>query len=221
MLLSHTLPYHSHQEYNGIDQNHFHPAPEGPGDNHLPTNMASPNLTTTPTFPEGPNHPYYPLHAEIAFYAANKTPVPYLLAAFFATTLALLTCTYNLTTTFNPRLTKPQLATILWFTLSGSIHVFFEGYYVLHFSSLGGDQSLLGQMWKEYAFSDSRYLTRDPFVLCVESVTAAVWGPGCFLCAWLVARGHEARWAAVVVVSLGQMYGEWECLSGGASVDLC
>lgn len=29
-----------------------------------------------------------------------------------------------------------------------------------------------GQLWKEYAFSDSRYLTSDPFVLCMETVTA-------------------------------------------------
>ncbi|CAL3965508.1 unnamed protein product, partial [Diplocarpon coronariae] len=31
---------------------------------------------------------------------------------------------------------------------------------------------LFGQLWKEYALSDSRYLTSDPFVLCMETVTA-------------------------------------------------
>lgn len=31
---------------------------------------------------------------------------------------------------------------------------------------------LFGQMWKEYSWSDSRYLTSDAFVLCMETVTA-------------------------------------------------
>lgn len=31
---------------------------------------------------------------------------------------------------------------------------------------------MFGQLWKEYALSDSRYLTQDPFVLCMESITA-------------------------------------------------
>ncbi len=35
-----------------------------------------------------------------------------------------------------------------------------------------GMQDLFGQLWKEYAMSDSRYLTSDPFVLCMETVTA-------------------------------------------------
>lgn len=29
-----------------------------------------------------------------------------------------------------------------------------------------------GQLWKEYALSDSRYMASDPFVLCMESWTA-------------------------------------------------
>lgn len=32
-------------------------------------------------------------------------------------------------------------------------------------------QDLFAQLWKEYALSDSRYLTSDPFMLCVESIT--------------------------------------------------
>lgn len=37
---------------------------------------------------------------------------------------------------------------------------------------MGNLQSLFGQLWKEYSLSDSRYLTKDPFVLCMESITA-------------------------------------------------
>ena len=166
----------------------------------------TPNLTTILT---EPLHPYYPLGAEIAQYAANKNSVPYLLTIFFTTCAALFTLTYYLTQATNPHLSRNQLLTVMWFVLSGSIHVFFEGYYVSHFANLGQSQHLIGQMWKEYAFSDSRYLTNNAFVLCMESITAVCWGPGCFLSAWLVAKGHPARWGAVVIVSLGQLYGEY------------
>lgn len=42
---------------------------------------------------------------------------------------------------------------------------------------MGPAQDLFGQLWKEYAFSDSRYLTSDPFVLCMETVTAVCVSP--------------------------------------------
>lgn len=48
------------------------------------------------------------------------------------------------------------------------------GYYIIHHRDLAGHQSLFGQLWKEYALSDSRYLTSDPFMLCVETITV-VW----------------------------------------------
>lgn len=166
--------------------------------------MASSNFTTILT---EPLHNYYPLDATIAHYAANINSVPYLLGIFFSACAALFTATYFVTTALNPSLTRAQHATIMWFVLSGTIHIFFEGFYVLHFADIGGSQALIGQMWKEYAYSDSRYLTSNAFVLCMESVTAMLWGPGCFLCAWLVARQHEARYAATVIVSMGQLYG--------------
>lgn len=36
---------------------------------------------------------------------------------------------------------------------------------------MAGSQDLFAQLWKEYALSDSRYLTSDPFVLSVEAIT--------------------------------------------------
>ena len=42
---------------------------------------------------------------------------------------------------------------------------------------MGELQTLFGQLWKEYALSDSRYLTQNAFVLCMESITAV--GPIC------------------------------------------
>jgi hypothetical protein len=42
---------------------------------------------------------------------------------------------------------------------------------VLHHHRMAGAQSFFGQLWKEYALSDSRYMTSDPLVLCMETCT--------------------------------------------------
>jgi cholestenol delta-isomerase len=73
---------------------------------------------------------------------------------------------------------------------------------------MGGQLDLFGQLWKEYSLSDSRYLTRDAFVVCMETITAAFWGPLAFFSAYAVVAEHPARHAAQLVLSLGQLYGD-------------
>lgn len=41
----------------------------------------------------------------------------------------------------------------------------------MNHASLAGSSDLFAQLWKEYALSDSRYLTSDPFMICVETIT--------------------------------------------------
>jgi len=83
---------------------------------------------------------------------------------------------------------------------------------------------LFGEMWKEYAFSDSRYITRDAFVVCMEATTAvdtspllgtllanqhckALWGPLSYCVAWMITTKHPLRYPLQAVVTLGQLYG--------------
>lgn len=47
-----------------------------------------------------------------------------------------------------------------------------KGYFVLNHAKLASSPDLFAQLWKEYALSDSRYLTSDPFMICVETITA-------------------------------------------------
>lgn len=164
------------------------------------------NNTTSELAPQ--YHPYYPLDSVISNYQPNTWSVPALLSAFFGVCTILFTTTYLLAKSSNPRLRKPDLITLLWFVLSGSIHLFFEGYYVLHWTTLASRQTLAAQMWKEYAFSDSRYLTQNSMVLSLETLTAVCWGPGCFLAAWMIATDHPARFPVQLVVSVGQLYGD-------------
>lgn len=131
-----------------------------------------------------------------------------LLGVFFGACTLLFSTTYVLAKRIQPTLSKGELLTIMWFVLSGAIHIFFEGYYAANYATLGSKQTLLGQMWKEYAFSDSRYLTKNSFVLCVESITALFWGPGSLLVAGLVVARHPMRYPLQMLVSMGQFYGD-------------
>ncbi|TKA26608.1 hypothetical protein B0A50_04716 [Salinomyces thailandicus] len=153
-------------------------------------------------------HPYYPLDAYIDGYAANEWSVPALLSVFFGACLALFTTTYFVARRLNTHLTPGELTTTMWFVLSGAIHLFFEGYYAANYATLGTKQTLIGQMWKEYAFSDSRYLTQNSFVLCMETVTAVCWGPGCLIVAAMIMTRNPYRYAVQMVVSMGQFYGD-------------
>ena len=152
-------------------------------------------------------NPYYPLQSTIEGWTENTTSVPLLLGAFFSACAILLAATQIISKRINPRLTTGELSAIMWFVVSGTIHIFFEGYYAIHYATLGASQTWRGQMWKEYAFSDSRYLTSDSFVLCMESVTAAFWGPGCLLAAAFIIYRHPMRFPTQLIVSMGQLYG--------------
>jgi cholestenol Delta-isomerase len=73
---------------------------------------------------------------------------------------------------------------------------------------MGSRTDLFGQLWKEYSMSDSRYLTQNAFVLCMETITAAAWGPLSFLVAGMIALDHPLRHPLQIIVSLGQLYGD-------------
>ena len=153
-------------------------------------------------------HPYYPLDAQITNYAENEWGVFSLLGAFFGACTALFSVTCFFAKRIQPGLTSKELLTIMWFVLSGTIHIFFEGYYVTNYATLGAKQTLIGQMWKEYSFSDSRYLTNNSFVLCMETITVFFWGPGCLLVAALIVLRHPLRYPLQCLVSFGHIYGD-------------
>jgi len=153
-------------------------------------------------------HPFYPVGVEIVNFIANDLTVLQLLAAFGAGCAVILSATWFLTSAFAPRLKKTDRLAVLWFCLSGSIHLFFEGYFSYNHSRMGGAHDLFGQLWKEYALSDSRYLTSDPFVLCMETITAAFWGPLSFLMIYYISTAHPLRYPLQAIVSLGQVYGD-------------
>ena len=153
-------------------------------------------------------HPYFPTEAVIANYSPNSYDVLTLLGVFSAIVTGLLGVVYLSLQTWAPRIRTGDRMCVLWFTLSGSLHVFFEGYFVLNHQRMGSNTDVFGQLWKEYALSDSRYMSSESMVLCLESITVVVWGPGCFLVAYLIASQHPLRFPLQALVSLGHVYSD-------------
>ncbi|KAI0887472.1 EBP-domain-containing protein [Annulohypoxylon maeteangense] len=154
-----------------------------------------------------PSHPYYPLGVYIPSYRPNEAPVYVLLAALAGMLGFAVLGASAVALKVNPKLTKSNLAVFCWFVMNGCLHCFFEGYFVLNHDTVASSQNLLAQLWKEYALSDSRYLTSDTFMLSVESITAFVWGPLCFANAVSIVRGSPFRHALRIIVCMAHLYG--------------
>ncbi|ORY05857.1 Emopamil-binding protein [Basidiobolus meristosporus CBS 931.73] len=82
-------------------------------------------------------------------------------------------------------ITFVQQVTFTWFVLCGFLHSTLELYFVLHHDSLAADNTILGLVWKEYAKSDSRYLSSDTFLWCTETFTVFIIGPLCWYTSYL------------------------------------
>ncbi|KIX07311.1 uncharacterized protein Z518_01964 [Rhinocladiella mackenziei CBS 650.93] len=171
-------------------------------------NVSPPPPPPVPAPELKPLHPFYPSEIEIVNFIANDMTVLQLLAAFGSGCAVILSATWFLVSTVAPGLKAKDRIMVLWFCLTGSIHLFFEGYFAYNHTRMGGALDLFGQLWKEYALSDSRYLTSDPFVSCMEFITAVFWGPLSFLMMYYIIISHPLRYPLQAVVSLGQLYGD-------------
>ncbi|KAL2024455.1 hypothetical protein VTK56DRAFT_8266 [Thermocarpiscus australiensis] len=161
--------------------------------------------------PAGPSHPYFPQDSIIPGYAPNSTPLLVILGSFSGLVGLFTLACVALAKWHNPALKRAEQLAIGWFALCGFLHCFFEGYYVLYHAALPASQSLFAQLWKEYSLSDSRYLTSDPFMLCIEAITTVTLGPLSFLTALLAAskRHHHqgTRHLLQAIVCVGHLYG--------------
>ncbi|KAG0004709.1 hypothetical protein BGZ79_008358 [Entomortierella chlamydospora] len=155
------------------------------------------------------SHPYYPVDLILDHYVPNtytmKDTLTLLFSTFGAITVGSVLLSYQRRDSTIKGLGN-QL-TFLWFVMCGFIHFFLEGYFGIYHQTLAGDQFPLGQVWKEYSLSDSRYLSSDSFVLIMERITAFAWGPLAFYTAYAMYSRQPTRYVAQLILSLGQLYG--------------
>lgn len=168
-------------------------------------NPATFKMNSTDTLPL---HPYFPIGLALPTYAANSLPASTLVPIFAAGCAFIFLTTYITIQQTRPGLSNGAIATALWFVLCGFIHLFFEGYFAYNAFDMVSKMDIFGQLWKEYSLSDSRYMTQDSFVVCMETITAAFWGPLSFVCAYCIVTDHPLRHPLQLITSLGQLYGD-------------
>ncbi|XP_036387957.1 3-beta-hydroxysteroid-Delta(8),Delta(7)-isomerase [Megalops cyprinoides] len=154
-------------------------------------------------------HPFWPRHLSIPNYVANDRSMEEILAFLFSVSGVLLLGTWVLTgkDMEGGRLTTMRRLILCWFAVCGFIHGVIEGWFSLYYPLIPSDQSFLSQLWKEYSKGDSRYVIADNFTVCMETVTAWMWGP---LSVWTILAflyNHPHRFVLQLIVSLGQLYG--------------
>ncbi|POR39374.1 3-beta-hydroxysteroid-Delta(8), Delta(7)-isomerase [Tolypocladium paradoxum] len=152
-------------------------------------------------------HPYFPPSALIPGFVPNESSVARLLPVFGCAVAAVAAAAYCLALRSRSRLRPMDRFAAAWFALCAFLHLAFEGYYICNRTSVAGLQTTFAQLWKEYALSDSRYLTADVFTVCVETMTVVVWGPLCALTVLAVVRGSPTRHVNQVVVCTAHLYG--------------
>ncbi|OJD35285.1 ebp domain-containing protein [Diplodia corticola] len=153
-------------------------------------------------------HPYYPLDLELRGYTENAAGLTSLFAAFSTGVSVILGTALLLSRRYRPSISPLDGSLVLWFVLSGSLHCFFEGYFILNHSRMPAAQDFFGQLWKEYAKSDSRYLAADPLVLTLETITVLIWGPLSFLTSWCIVSESPYRLPLQALVSTGHLYSD-------------
>ncbi|XP_077844824.1 3-beta-hydroxysteroid-Delta(8),Delta(7)-isomerase isoform X4 [Macaca mulatta] len=170
--------------------------------NFLPIHM-QPSAHKDMTTNAGPLHPYWPQHLRLDNFVPNDHPTWHILAGLFSVTGVLVVTTWLLSgrAAVVPLGTWRRLS-LCWFAVCGFIHLVIEGWFILYYEDLLGDQAFLSQLWKEYAKGDSRYILADNFTVCMETITACLWGP---LSLWVVIaflRQHPLRFVLQLVVSV-------------------
>ncbi|KAM3085187.1 hypothetical protein ACMFMG_003616 [Clarireedia jacksonii] len=153
-------------------------------------------------------HPFYPLDVKLSGgYVENDWSVSSLIVAFGALWTLVLGVTLVAVRRINHGLSAIDQGLVLWFVLTGSIHIFFEGYFIYNHARMASMQDFFGQLWKEYALSDSRYMSSDPFLLTIESWTVILWGPLSYVVAFSIIKDSPFRHSVQALVSTGEFYG--------------
>ncbi|KAJ6118642.1 hypothetical protein N7471_013262 [Penicillium samsonianum] len=154
------------------------------------------------------SHNYYPPTILLPHYVDNESSSLSIIIQFGFLWAAVLGGASITISRVRPTASQSDKLAFVWMCLTGFIHLFFEAYFVINHKTLAGSQELFGQLWKEYSLSDSRYLTSDAFLVCMEAVTAFAWGPLAFCIAYFIAVQHPARYPLQLLISVGQVYGD-------------
>ncbi|KAJ2308200.1 hypothetical protein IWW55_000581 [Coemansia sp. RSA 2706] len=152
-------------------------------------------------------HPYFPRDAALAHYVPSAFNVG---EAFMTlgSAVGLIMFVSAVLIRQSPRqFSCKDKFVVVWMLVCAGIHMVLEGYFSLNHKNLAGMQTVLADLWREYAHSDSRYLTSDPFTVIMEGITAVFDGSFAVVAAYGVLTDSPIRHPAQLVTSLMQLYG--------------
>ncbi|KAL7795793.1 Emopamil-binding protein [Trichoderma ceciliae] len=162
-----------------------------------------------------PMHPYRPLGVSIPNYVPNDLPLARSLPVFGFLIGAVVLSAYLLAGSGSgtrrrvrpvDRFAASWFALCAWF-LPFAAYSHDARYYIYHRRNIPGMNTLFAQLWKEYALSDSRYLTSDIFTVCVETMTVFAWGPLSLLTVLCICINNPSRHLFQIVVCVAHLYG--------------
>ncbi|XP_005110221.1 3-beta-hydroxysteroid-Delta(8),Delta(7)-isomerase [Aplysia californica] len=153
-------------------------------------------------------HPYYPWDLKLPHYVPNELETTTILAVLGGCSALVVLFAWVVSGNRKEPFCFLRRLTLCWFLLCAFIHTVLEGYFAVYHATLAGHKTVLGETWKEYSMSDSRYLSSDTFTVCMESITAVIDGPLAFVTFWAFMSGSNYRYALQMILSLCQLYGD-------------
>ncbi|KAJ1942612.1 hypothetical protein GGF37_003039 [Kickxella alabastrina] len=153
-------------------------------------------------------HPYFPRDAALPHYVASKFNMSESLTTLSAGVGLLAVISVILLARARTSLTGKDKLIVIWMIVCAGIHIILEGYFSFNHATLAGKQSVLADLWREYAHSDSRYLTSDPFTVIMEGITAVFDGSFAIVTAYGILADSPIRYPAQLITSLAQVYGD-------------
>ncbi|KAJ1997875.1 hypothetical protein GGI04_005239 [Coemansia thaxteri] len=152
-------------------------------------------------------HPYYPQDAHLPHYVTSQLNMGEALLTVGGAVVVLALISGLLIGRSRAKLATKDKLTVVWMLVCAGIHMVLEGYFSFNHSTLAGKQTLLADLWREYAHSDSRYLTSDPFTVIMEGITAVFDGSFAAVTVYGILTDSPIRHAAQLMTSLAQLYG--------------
>ncbi|KAJ2752701.1 hypothetical protein H4S06_003879 [Coemansia sp. BCRC 34490] len=152
-------------------------------------------------------HPYYPRNSAIPHYVESKLSMGEAFATLGSAVGVVMVVTALLISRARVPLSGKDKLIVVWMLVCAAIHIVLEGYFSFNHHSLAGKETIMGDLWREYAHADSRYLTSDPFTVIMEGITAVFDGSFAVIAAYGILADSPVRHPAQLITSLAQLYG--------------
>ncbi|KAJ2492403.1 hypothetical protein IWW37_001450 [Coemansia sp. RSA 2050] len=153
-------------------------------------------------------HPYFPQDVPIPHYVKSKLGMGQAFLTLGSAVTVLMIVSGLLIGRARNALSSKDKLIVVWMLVCAGIHIVLEGYFSFNHGTLAGKRTIMADLWREYAHSDSRYLTSDPFTVIMEGITAVFDGSFAVVTAYGILADSPIRHPAQLMTSLAQLYGD-------------